>query len=53
MTRSHGEIYSTDNNEYTVHSLNSKGTWSEILVNKRKVLKIGRGKETAVKIHTE
>jgi len=44
------EVYTTDNNEYTEQSLKEHGM--KIFVNKRKILKISRGKKTAVKIHT-
>ena len=44
------EVYITDNNEYTEHSLKKHGM--KIFVKKRKVLKISRGNEIAVKIHT-
>jgi len=43
------EVYTTNNNEYPEQSLKHGVI---IFVKKRKVLKISRGKETAVKIHT-
>ena len=46
------EAYITDNNEYTEQSLNLKEHGMKIFVKKRKILKIRKGKETAVKIHT-
>ena len=44
------EVYTTDNNKYTEQSLKKHGM--KIFVKTRKALKISRGKETAVKIHT-
>ena len=44
------EVYTTDNNEYTEQSL--KKHLMKIFVEKRKVLKISRGEENDVKIHT-
>ena len=44
------EVYTTDNNEYTEQSLKEHGM--KIFVKKKTVLKISRGKDTAVKIHT-
>ena len=44
------EVYTTDNNEYTEQSLKKHGM--KIFVKKRKVLKISRGEENDVKIHT-